>query len=129
MDLAEKLRDFISYPEEDDYIEDDYYEEDAAGTFHKDQPSSIGKSSPGEVAQVVLVKPEETEDAKAIADHLAANHIVILNLETVQKDIARRLIDFLVGAAYAKSGQVKRIANSTYVILPFNIGFSDEMLG
>ena len=54
--------------------------------------------------QVVLVKPEKFEDASAIADHLREKRTVVLNLESTNKEIARRLLDFLSGVAYANEG-------------------------
>ena len=51
--------------------------------------------------QVVLVKPERFENASEIADHLREKRTVVLNLESTNKDIARRLLDFLSGVAYA----------------------------
>ncbi len=82
--------------------------------------------------QVVLVKPEHFEDASTIADHLNAKRTVVLNLESANKEVARRLIDFLSGVAYANEGQIKKVANSTYIITPYNVGimgddFLDEL--
>ena len=51
--------------------------------------------------KVVLVKPERFENASEIADHLKEKRTVVLNLESTNKDVARRLIDFLSGVAYA----------------------------
>ena len=67
---------------------------------------------------VVLVKPERFEDATAIADHLRGKRTVVLNLESTSKEISRRLVDFLSGVAYAKEGQIKRVANCTFIITP-----------
>ena len=58
--------------------------------------------------KVVLVKPERFENASEIADHLKDKRTVVLNLESNNKDIARRLIDFLSGVAYAGEGKIKR---------------------
>ena len=55
--------------------------------------------------QVVLVKPERFENASEIADHLREKRTVVLNLESTNKEIARRLLDFLSGVAYANEGQ------------------------
>ena len=71
--------------------------------------------------QVVLVKPDKFEDASAIADHLRERRTVVLNLESTKKDIARRLLDFLSGVAYANEGKIKKAAISTYIITPFNV--------
>lgn len=78
--------------------------------------------------QVVLVKPERFEDASAIADQLNAKHTVVLNLESTGKEISRRLIDFLSGVAYANNGQMKRVANSTFIITPYNVDIMGDLL-
>ncbi|MBQ7046708.1 MAG: cell division protein SepF [Oscillospiraceae bacterium] len=73
--------------------------------------------------QVVLVKPEKFQDSKQIADHLIAKKTVVLNLENSTADNRRRIIDFLVGVAYANGGTLKPVANQTYIITPYNVGF------
>ena len=80
--------------------------------------------------QVVLVKPELFTDAKQIADHLMANKTVVLNLESATEANRRRIIDFLVGVAYAQNGNIKPVANQTYIVTPYNVGFvGDEFVG
>ena len=78
--------------------------------------------------QVVLVKPEVFTDAKQIADHLISKKTVVLNLETASAENKRRIIDFLVGVAYANGGSLKPVANLTYIITPYNVGFIGEDL-
>ena len=68
--------------------------------------------------KVVLVKPERFETASEIADHLKEKRTVVINLESTHKDIARRLVDFLSGVAYAGEGKIKKIAANTYIITP-----------
>ena len=63
--------------------------------------------------KVVLVKPERFENASEIADHLKEKRTVVLNLESTNKDVARRLIDFLSGVAYAGEGKIKKVAANT----------------
>lgn len=80
--------------------------------------------------QVVLVKPEVFTDAKQIADHLIDKKTVVLNLETASSDNKRRIIDFLAGVAYANGGSLKPVANLTYIITPYNVGFvGDDLVG
>ncbi len=76
----------------------------------------------------MLVKPEHFDDARPIADHLNSKHTVVLNLESTNKDVSRRLIDFLSGVAYANNGQIKRVANSTYIITPYNVNIMGDLL-
>ena len=78
--------------------------------------------------QVVVVKPEQYEEAAAIADHLRERRTVVLNLEKTPKDIARRLLDFLSGVAYANEGRIKPVAISTYLITPFDVDIVGEDL-
>ena len=78
--------------------------------------------------QVVLVKPEKYEEAAQIADHLNERRTVVLNLESTNRDIARRFLDFLSGVAYANNGQIKRVANSTYIITPYNVDVMGDLI-
>lgn len=78
--------------------------------------------------QVVLAKPEKFDEAVGIADNLNEKRTVVLNLESVSKDVARRLIDFLSGVAYANNGQLKRVANSTFIITPYNVDVMGDLL-
>ncbi len=78
--------------------------------------------------QVVLVKPDKFDDARAIADHLNEKRTVVLNLEAASKDVARRLIDLLNGVAYANGGQLKKVSTNTYIITPYNVNVSGDLL-
>jgi len=142
-----KLQKMMGMPDDEFY--DDYDEsEDAAADvpvqdsgFQQEQPDlavpdAAGVKQHNKVVnihattqlQVVLVKPEHFEDASTIADHLNAKRTVVLNLESANKDISRRLIDFLSGVAYANEGQIKKVANCTYIITPYNVGIMGEDL-
>lgn len=77
---------------------------------------------------VVLVKPDRFENAAEIADHLKDKRTVVLNLEQTNKDVARRLVDFLSGVAYANEGKIKKVANSTYIITPYNVDIMGDLI-
>ncbi len=78
--------------------------------------------------QVVLVKPDRFENAAEIADHLREKRTVVLNLEQTNKEVSRRILDFLSGAAYAQEGKVKKVALSTYIITPYNVDILGNLL-
>lgn len=78
--------------------------------------------------QVVLVKPDRFDNVSEIAEHLRSRHAVVLNLEATNKDIARRLVDFLSGCAYALDGKIKKIAISTYIITPYNVDIVGDLI-
>ena len=87
----------------------------------------VNISSSGQM-QVVLVKPDRFDQVSEIADHLRDKQAVVLNLETTNKDVARRLVDFLSGCAYALDGKIKKIAVSTYLVTPYNVDVVNNML-
>lgn len=78
--------------------------------------------------QVVLVKPEKYENASEVADHLHEKRTVVLNLESTNKEIARRLLDFLSGVTYANGGKIKKVAVSTYIITPYNVDILGDLI-
>jgi len=78
--------------------------------------------------KVVLVKPERFENASEIADHLKEKRTVVVNLESTHKDIARRLIDFLSGVAYAGEGKIKKVAVNTYIITPYSVDIQGDLI-
>lgn len=78
--------------------------------------------------QVVLKKPEKFEEATGIADELLDKRTVVLNLECTAKDEAARLLCFLSGVAYANGGKLKKIANNTYIITPYNVDVMGDLL-
>ena len=78
--------------------------------------------------KVVLVKPERFENASEIADHLKEKRTVVLNLESTNKDVARRLIDFLSGVAYAGEGKIKKVAANTYIITPYHVELEGDLI-
>ena len=77
--------------------------------------------------QMVLAKPDRFEQVEEIAKQLRNGHAVVLNLEIANKDVARRIVDFLSGCAYALDGHIKKVAVSTYLITPRGVDIIDEV--
>ena len=148
MKLFENIKEFFFAPEDDDFDPTDVParhnpspERSSFQSIDQDEPSMSASeressSRRNKVVniqttaqlQVVLVKPSAFTDAKQIADHLIAKKTVVLNLETASPENKRRIIDFLVGVAYANGGSLKPVANLTYIITPYNVGFIGEDL-
>jgi Uncharacterized protein conserved in bacteria len=131
--IVEKFKTFIGYSDDEYYDEDQQPEEDREMEFPTAANDPVRSNKVVNIhattqLQVVLVKPERFEDASGIADHLNSKRTVVLNLESANRDITRRLIDFLSGVAYANNGQIKRVANSTYIITPYNVGIMGDLL-
>ena len=111
--------------EDEDRFDDDFTPVSASAREQERRNNKVVNIHTTTQLQVVLVKPERFENASEIADHLRDKRTVVLNLEQTDKNIARRLIDFLSGVAYANEGTIKKVALSTYIITPYNV----EILG
>jgi cell division inhibitor SepF len=77
--------------------------------------------SMGGKQEVVLFHPANFNDTSVAADHLRNKKAVIVNMENVDKAMARRVVDFLSGCAYAVDGKVKKVAQATYLFCPHNM--------
>ena len=92
-----------------------------SGTVLNTGASSSGKQ------QVILTRPESFNDAPAIAQNLRNKKAVVLNLEGVDKALARRVVDFLSGCAYALDGSVKKVSQATYLFCPYNMEVQGDL--
>ncbi len=136
----EQENDAVTYGRNDsssryqDYEEDDYRE--SRRTQRAARRARPAEEDPNKVVnihttaklQVVLAKPERFEDAREIADHLNEKRTVVLNLEGTNKEVARRLVDLLNGVAYANGGQLKKVANNTFIITPYNVDVTGDLI-
>ena len=116
--------------------EEEEYEEAPRERERERQTTSSGSSRNKVVninatakLQVGIFKPERFgEETRAIADELTKTHTVVLNLEDTNKEMARRILDFLSGVAYANKGKIKRVASNTYIIIPSNVDLTGDDL-
>ena len=148
MSFLDKVKNMVNVSEEeyyDDLDSGDYSSKDrdddddvpaprSSRSFSRDRdrdrndPNKVVNINTTAQLQVVLAKPESFEEAKAVADNLNEKRTVVLNLESANRDVARRLVDFLSGVAYANGGQLKRVANSTFIITPYNVDVMGDLL-
>ena len=77
-------------------------------------------------ARVHVVEPRGFNDAQEVGDRLKANQPVILNLQGLDRDLQRRLIDFSSGLAYALGGSMSRVADQVFLLTPSNVEVSQE---
>lgn len=119
------------YDENEEFVE--YDEEDTPETQPvAPAPKAAAPSvrSTGGISSVALemkvVKPERFDEVRTIGEHLLARRTVVLNLEDTNKETTKRIIDFLCGVVFAIDGQVKKVANATYVVTPKNVDVSGE---
>ena len=125
----------LTHPYEDEDEEFEDFEDDPRRDAFEDRRSKIEDRRNKVVnihattqLKVVLVKPERFENASEIADQLKDKRTVMLNLESTNKDVARRLIDFLSGVAYAGEGKIKKVAANTYIITPYHVDIEGDLI-
>ena len=122
------------YEDEDEEEFDDFEEVPRKDTFEdrrnktEDRRNKVVNIHATTQLKVVLVKPERFENASEIADHLREKRTVVMNLESTNKDVARRLIDFLSGVAYAGDGKIKKVAANTYLITPYHVDIEGDLI-
>ena len=95
-----------------------------------ERPSGFGGqilSMGGNRQEVVLFHAKAFDDAAKAADELRNRRAVILNMENVDKALTRRVVDFLSGCVYALDGQVKKIAQSTYLFCPHSMDIVGDL--
>ena len=144
MSFLDKVKNMVNVSEDDYYdeLESDDFRSDAgeeepeeprrparrAREREQDAGDNVVNIHTTARLQVVLAKPESFEEARAVADNLNEKRTVVLNLESANREVARRLVDFLSGVAYANGGQFKRVANSTFIITPYNVDVMGDLL-
>lgn len=111
---------------EDELQERDMFEE--RRSRYDDRRNKVVNIHATTQLKVVLVKPERFESASEIADHLKEKRTVVINLEDTNRDIARRLVDFLSGVAYAGEGKIKKVAANTYIITPYSVDIQGDLM-
>ena len=122
------------YEDEDEEEFDDFEEVPRKDTFEdrrnktEDRRNKVVNIHATTQLKVVLVKPERFENASEIADHLKDKRTVVLNLESTNKDVARRLVDFLSGVAYSGEGKIKKVAANTYLITPYHVDIEGDLI-
>ncbi len=134
MSLIDDLKKWARPYEDEDDDYDDFEELPRRESFEDRRPKVDDRR--GKVVnihattqlKVVLVKPERFENASEIADQLKDKRTVVLNLESTNKDVARRLIDFLSGVAYAGEGKIKKVAANTYIITPYSVDIEGDLI-
>ena len=128
MGLMDELKKLTRpYNEEDDDY--DYEDEPDLDQEPVAEPAPQPQCTNNNAAmQVILVKPDRFDTVSEIADHLREKQSIVLNLESTNKDVARRLVDFLSGVAYALDGKIKKVAISTYILTPYNVEIVGDLV-
>lgn len=131
-----KMLKWIGLGDEYDEEQEEFLEQSGA---YEDEEPLIPTGKRGKVVnihtttqlKVVVIQLQNFDDAKDIADHLKNKKPVVINLEKLDKDVARRVVDFLSGVVYGVDGNIQKVASGIFLLAPYNVGimgdFKDEL--
>jgi len=109
-----------------DIEEDDDYEEDRKIFGRKNKVVAMPQMQ-GNSIKMVISQPTTFEQSDEICGFLKEKKSVIVNLEYVNKDVARRIVDFISGGVYALDGYIQKVSNSIFLVAPSNYEITNEM--
>jgi cell division inhibitor SepF len=124
MSIKSKIKTFF-------FLDDDYegqeegYEEEMEPVKQQKQPvktqNVVSLQSVQKTSKVILMEPRVYSEAQEIADHLKNRRAVVVNLQRIDHDQAKRIVDFLSGTVYAIGGDIQKIGSSIFLCTPDNV--------
>ena len=117
--------------DENEYEFEEYEQEgeetEQRGLFGKRNNNKVVNMPQLQQIKMVISQPTSFEQSESICDLLKEKKSVIVNLEYVNKDVARRIIDVISGAVHALDGHIQKVSNSIFLIAPYNYDITNEM--
>ena len=106
----------------------DLYDEDEEESEKKifGRKNKVVNMAQGQQVKMIIAKPTNFEQSEQICTCLKEKKSIIVNLEYVNKDVARRIVDFMSGAVQALDGHIEKVSNSIFLFAPFNYEISNE---
>ena len=116
-------------PDNDDYDVDTYdnYEEEEEDRKFFGRKGKVVPISQAQSVKMVISQPTSFEQSEEICSLLKEKKSVIVNLEYVSKEVARRIVDFISGGVYALDGYIQKVSNSIFLVAPSNYEITNDM--
>lgn len=136
MSFMKKLNELVFGPEEDEEVE---FATDSEPSFDFDEAPAPAPVAPVSKKpkvvniaattqlKVVVVSIEEFDEAREVADHLRSKKPVVVNLEKLEKEVGRRVVDFISGAVYALGGSIQKVSGGIFLIAPYNVDIMSDV--
>ena len=127
--IVDKVLGFMGF-EEVPYEEEKQYEEhhveELPANRHNRKGSVVSLHTQRQ-AHVVVLEPHCYDEVQGVADHLKNRRSVIVNLESADVELARRVVDFMSGTTYALNGSMQKVGNGIFVFVPSNVDITAEI--
>ena len=113
--------------ENEDYLQEEEEEEEEEERKLFGRKNKVVNMPQANQIKMVISQPTTFEQSEEICQYLKERKSCIVNLEYVNKDVARRIVDFISGGVYALNGHIQKISNSIFLIAPANYDIANEM--
>ncbi|MFA9557377.1 cell division protein SepF [Evansella sp. AB-rgal1] len=135
MSLKRKFKKFFELEDYDDVNVNETVHEELEAPFHqrndREKSNVVSLTSIQNQAKVILVEPHNYDEVQEIADHLKNRRSVVINLQRLPHEQAKRIVDFMSGTVYAISGDIQKLGYNIFLCTPDNVDVSgtiSEML-
>ncbi|PLR69946.1 cell division protein SepF [Bacillus sp. UMB0893] len=115
------------YVEQERYQEEEYEEEQPFPAKTQSKQNVVSLQSVQKSSKVVLCEPRVYAEAQDVADQLKNRRAVVVNLQRIQHDQAKRIVDFLSGTVYAIGGDIQKIGSNIFLCTPDNVDVSGQI--
>lgn len=139
MSFVSKFKSYFALDDEYEYREELVEEEvketkpmkstKSSQTSQNENKNVVSLQSVQKSSKVVLLEPRAYAEAQEVADHLKNRRAVVVNLQRIQHDQAKRIVDFLSGTVYAISGDIQKIGTDIFLCTPDNVDVSGNITG
>lgn len=99
----------------------------SASSSYENSTSGVISALQGQGVHMILCEPKAYSESQEIADHLKLNKAVIINLQKISPEQAKRIIDFLSGTVYAISGDIQKVGSNIFLCTPSIVGVSGKI--
>lgn len=128
MKLMDKVLNLIGYEIEEEDTEPSVRSPEKEEPVVKSRKGNlVGLPSPANPMRMAVSKPTKFEQVQTIADHLKNRNPVVVNVEGMELDMAKRVVDFLSGTVYALNGSMQKINHGIILFLPNNVEVTGDL--
>jgi len=123
--LVDRVLNFMGFEEEPEQVQQEDRPQGEKAADPRRKATVVNLHAPRQV-RVVVVEPKSFDEAQGIAEHLKNRRPVIVNLEHVETEVARRIVDFVSGAAFALNGSQQKVGGGIFLFVPNNVDIEGD---
>lgn len=123
--VMDKFLGFMGLADDDEELTEEMQgEEELPEEYSRRKKAPVVSIHQQKQVKVMVMEPRVYEDVQVIADHLKNRRAVVVNLESADKELSRRVVDFVSGCIYALNGSLQKVGAGIYLFVPSNVDIS-----